>query len=321
MVNHCLARLRVIATLILLLAGCAQTREPPAVDLTTGHTGGSLVRLHPRKPRVISAGWEGRLAIWTLAGEPVRSWQAHAGTVNGLVFTDSGGMITAGYDAQLVDWTLDGRELRRQATPSSITAATGSAVRDLLLTGHADGWVRIWRLSDLSLVQAQQAHTAAVRAVALHEPSGRMASSGRDGRVVLFSVGEPPQALAPAPTDSRTLAFSPAGHILMGGGWFRLHRWELDEGAFRTIPTPHHGIIKAIRYSKDGRYLATISRQTDSAVLFLDPDTGAVLRRFQKHALCGGDVYLSRDNDFMVTTADDASVRIYHLDPSPEASP
>ncbi len=95
-------------------------------------------------------------------------------------------------------------------------------------------------------------------------------------------------AMQSPPVDAWTLAFSPDGHWLSGGGWFRLFRWNLQDASLAVLSTPHHGIIKSVEYLETGDVLATISRQTDSAVYFLDPSSGAVLRRFQRHDLCGG---------------------------------
>ncbi|KHF25060.1 hypothetical protein JV46_05020 [Solemya velum gill symbiont] len=69
-----------------------------------------------------------------------------------------------------------------------------------------------------------------------------------------------------------------------------------------------------IQFGPNGDYLATISRQTDSAVLFLNPDSGQAMRRFQKHDLCGGALAVSPDGRYLSTTSDDASVRFYNLD-------
>ena len=81
-----------------------------------------------------------------------------------------------------------------------------------------------------------------------------------------------------------------------------------------TLPTQHHGIIKSVEYVSDD-VLATISRQTDSSVYFLDPASGETLRSFQRHELCGGDIAISPGGRYLATTSDDASVRIWVLQP------
>ena len=83
--------------------------------------------------------------------------------------------------------------------------------------------------------------------------------------------------------------------------------------ALTTMATEHYGIIKSVQYTGKGESLATISRQTDSSVYFLDPLSGAVTRRFQQHDLCGADVSVSPDGRYLATTSDDASVRIWVL--------
>ena len=79
------------------------------------------------------------------------------------------------------------------------------------------------------------------------------------------------------------------------------------------MPTRHRGIIRSIGYLPGSNLLASISRQTDSAVYLLDPESGAVVRRFQQHDLCGASIALSPDGHYLATTSDDASVRIWDL--------
>jgi WD40 repeat protein len=129
-----------------------------------------------------------------------------------------------------------------------------------------------------------------------------------------------PRQLESPPADAWTLAFSPDGKTLSGASWFRLYRWNLADGSLTTIATEHHGIIKSIQYINGGSELATISRQTDSSVYFLDAENGAVRRRFQRHDLCGGDIAVSPQGRYLATTSDDASVRFWVLDSDGEAN-
>ena len=116
-----------------------------------------------------------------------------------------------------------------------------------------------------------------------------------------------------APSYQRALVFEPGSDDLLGSGWFKLYRWAADGMAPQPIATDHRGIINDLQFSRDGSYLATISRQTDSAVLLLDPRSGRTLHAFRKHALCGQRVAVAPDGQLLLSTSDDASVRFYRL--------
>ena len=176
------------------------------------------------------------------------------------------------------------------------------------------GTVRLWRAAELTLLMQPRMRGEAVKAVAIAPGATRFASSSTDGSVVLWTEDGAVRELEAPPADAWTLAFSPDGDELTGGSWFRLFRWQLDTGSLVTIPTEHLGIIKSIEYIDGGTELATISRQTDSAVYFLDAESGEVKRRFQRHDLCGGDIAVSPDGRFLATTSDDSSVRFWLLD-------
>jgi WD40 repeat protein len=300
----------------LLISACAAgpVAEPPALVRANAHSGGSVVAFSPSGDLLASGGWEGTVRLWQVPqGKQVRHWRDHSDSVNGIAFLDGDRqLVTAGYDGRLVMRDLAGNILQQITTPAPVTHMVAGPDKDRVLTGHSDGVVRLWRLADFALLQERAMHRGAVKAVAIDPQSMRYASGGADGRVFVWAeAGEASELEAP-PADPWTLAFAPDGQWLSGGSWFRLFRWDLQDGTLTTLPTQHHGIIKSVEYVS-GDVLASISRQTDSSVYFLDPASGETLRRFQRHALCGADISVSPDGRYLATTSDDASVRVWVL--------
>lgn len=313
----------VVAVQLLLTACSVLHKEEPAVVIKEwAHSGGSVVAFSQSGDLVASGGWEGTLRLWQLPqGREVRHWHVHDDSVNGIAFLDADReIVTAGYDGVLARRAVDGQLLEQLETPAAITHMVADSRADRLLSGHADGSVRLWKATDFTLLQEQQLHRGAVKAVAIAPGAAHYASSSSDGSVVLWSEGAMPRQLDAPPADAWTLAFSPDGKTLSGGSWFRLYRWNLGDGTLTTIATEHYGIIKSIQYIDDGNELASISRQTDSSVYFLDAESGEVRRRFQRHDLCGADIAVSADGRYLATTSDDASVRFWLLNSDGEES-
>ncbi|MBT8122490.1 MAG: hypothetical protein KJO10_08155, partial [Gammaproteobacteria bacterium] len=152
-----------------------------------------------------SGGWEGRVRLWdTASGKPVRSWPAHTDSVNGIVFLNGDReLVTAGYDGRIARWSVDGSLLQSVDTGVPITHMVAQAASDRMLTGHNDGTVKVWRLTDIAVIETRRLHTRAVRAVAIGG-SEQYASSGVDGAVYLWSERVAEQRLADPPMDAWT---------------------------------------------------------------------------------------------------------------------
>lgn len=303
-----------ILCLALLLSACSRSLVTPAnVIIPSEHSGGSKLAFNQRSSMLASGGYEGKLSLWQLpSGNRQSSWQAHDDDINGIAFiSNDTHIITAGYDGYIRTWGVTGNLVQQLLTPAYITDMQVDAKRQLIITAHTDGIVRVWRVRNFSLLHKFNAFQTKVTAVALHAQQFLIAAGSNRGDVALLEAGHDPVSLPQAPGKVYDLVFSPDGKRLTGSGWFRLYHWTLADRQLKTVDTAHNGIVKSLQYTPDGTTLASISRQTDSSVYFLDPGTGQTLHRFFPHELCGTDIRLSPNNRYMATTSDDASVRIW----------
>jgi WD40 repeat protein len=305
--------------LLSLLAGCAGPQGRPAdVIIQDAHGSGSTLGIDPGSEVLASGDKGGRLRLWRLStGAALAGWRAHQGTVNGIHFLPGGQhLLTAGYDGRISEWNLTGGLIRSWDSGSPVNHMVADIRHNLILTGHEDGSVKLWRFISGKLVGSWQAHRKRVYAVALDARRKRIAASGPEGALAYWSIDDAnPRYLVNSRGTSKTLAFAPDGDQLYGAGWGKLFRWNLVSGEILEIQTEHGGRISRIQFLPDGRRLASISRQTDSSVLILDAQTGTTLQRLQKHDLCGDAVTVSPNGRFLATNSDDASVRIWSLIP------
>ena len=298
-----------------LLTACVDSnfhRADYVID--DAHGGGSVVEISSNSQVGASGGWEGDINLWRLAeGKRLHGWRAHRGEVKGLHFFDRDRQIlSAGFDGRIVKWNLRGELLQEQQAESPVTQIRADRDSNLVVTGHLNGAVRFWTFDSLSPIRTEQHHTDWIRAIAFNPRTRQLATGDADGTVMLWSNLANPKPIARLGRDMRTLVFTNDG-ALIGGSWFNLYRWDLASGEMKELETDHGGIINSLVFSADGSRLYSISRHTDSAVLALDPRTGNTLERFQPHALCGAAVAVSSNGRYLLSTSDDASVRIWNL--------
>ncbi len=162
----------------LLLVACAggPVAEPPDVIHERAHSGGSVVSFSHGGDLLASGGWEGTVRLWRLPeGSQLRHWRDHSDSVNGIAFMDDDAqVITAGYDGRLVRRSVNGALLEAIASGSPVTHMVADSGSDRVLTGHADGMVRVWRASDFTLLAERCLHRGAVMAVAIDGRAGAL---------------------------------------------------------------------------------------------------------------------------------------------------
>ena len=311
--NKFLSSLTALALLGVSACGALNPgRELPMLEHDRVHSGAEALDFDAESKLLASGGWDGGVALWRPGNAaPVLRFSAHDSYVQSVAFT-RGRLVTAGADGMIKVWDRRGDRVAERNTGIPIDKMVVSGER--VITAHHDGSLRSWRLPRLDPGPAMDLHEGSFTALAAHSASGLIATSGYDGRVFVVDGNGPPRELDAPPTDARSLTFSPDGARLYGGGWFRLFRWELASGRLAVLDTDHWGVISSLQFTPQENAIASISRVNDSAVLFLDPESGSTVRDLRRHPVCGTVLALSADGRYLANTGDDGIIRIFDLE-------
>ncbi|WP_406364789.1 eIF2A-related protein [Streptomyces sp. NBC_00645] len=172
-----------------------------------------------------------------------------------------------------------------------------------LVTGGADGTVRLWDpVTGKSRVTLKE-HTGQVTSVAFSRDGHKLATGSADGTVRLRDpvTGRTRTTLEGRQAEGvYAVAFSPDGHTLATGcadGTVRLR--DPVTGRTRTTLEGHKAEVYTVAFSPDGRTLATGS--TDRTVRLWDPATGRTRTTLKDHTAPVTSVAFSPDGHTLAT--------------------
>ncbi|MCI0465191.1 MAG: protein kinase, partial [Gemmataceae bacterium] len=258
---------------------------------------------------LLAGGKDGVMRLWDPeAGQELRSWPAHAGSVRALALHPGGQFVaSAGHDGRVRLWQLATGQAAgemQERTPSSVAAVAFSPDGTLLFGACNDSHVRIWNVATGRLLGNRPQHQSLVSWLALAAGGRLIVTGGHDKTVRFWDVAHvlsrpadsglglsppfgpsaPPRhspgslAQVPRPLVQR-VDFSPDGQtaLLLGDkglAWL----WDLGAARPRAAPLAHpYNRVRAAAFSPDGRLFATTCHQArtpDCVIRFWDAATG-----------------------------------------------
>jgi WD40 repeat protein len=204
----------------------------------------------------------GRLVIWDVAANRTSLSLPTDRAVSGVAWARNGNRLalhSLDGTVRLVN-AIDGRELARQSSPSIPGSIQFSPNGELLITGHIDHRVRVWRAETLSPFAELVGHSAPVVHAAFNPQGSLIASSSNDHTIRIWDTetGKHLRTLSGHEGTPLAIAFSPDGERLVSCSVDQTVKiWEVATGLELQSLVGHTHWVRDIASSADGQNLAS----------------------------------------------------------------
>jgi WD40 repeat protein len=234
---------------------------------------------------------------------------------NTVAFSPDGKLLAVGSSLGVYFYNPQtGGEVRFIPTQTWVRSLAFSPDGETLVTGSYDPLVRLWRVSDGSLLYEFTGHTAWVRSVA-YSPDGKLlATASDDNTVRLWSISDKAslKTLTPGMNGVRAVAFSPDGQMLATGGFDNTVRlWRVGDGSLIRELVGHTGWVRALSFSPNGEYLA--SGGFDATARLWRVSDGMLLNTLKGHSASVIGLAFSPDGRTLASASTDTAIRLWQI--------
>jgi WD40 repeat protein len=206
------------------------------------------------------------------------------------------------YDAQTLE------ELRSIENVYSLESVVFSPDGKMLASG---GKVRLWQVSDGSLLRTLEGLTDWVTSVAFSPDGETLALGSREVQFCRVSDGSLLRTLEGHTDWVHSVAFSPDGATLASGSGREAWLWRVSDGTLLRTLEGHASWVNSVAFSPDGAMLA--SGSSDDTVRLWQVSNGTLLRMLTGHTLYVSSVAFSPDGAILASGSSDKTMRLWRV--------
>ncbi len=185
---------------------------------------------------------------------------------------------------------------------------------ELVVTGNADGEIRLWQIATAQQFFTLKGHTAWVLSVAFSPNGSTLASGSSDYTVKLWDVsaGQCLRTLQGHTNKVLSVAFSPDGNMLTSGGADQTVKlWDVSTGQCLRTLQGHTNKVLSVAFSPNAPTL--VSGSKDSSIRLWDVSSGQCLKLLQGHTAAVSSVAFHPQGTMLASGSEDRTVRLWDV--------
>jgi WD40 repeat protein len=273
------------------------------------------VLVTPDGRRIVSTSNDRTAKVWDASsGSELFTLKGHNAFVCSVsIASDSHRVATGAMDGEVIVWSLRNAEQLAFNHGTDDAKVSWRPDGDGLITGGADGCLRLWRAADTTEVCKMPVHSRPILKVACMRDNRRVVSVSADQTVRICDIDELRcvQVFAGHTGDVNSVAITPDERFLVSAsGDQTLRIWVLETGLCSKILYGHDEVVWWVAISPDGTILA--SGSGDDTVRLWDIETGKLLQTLA-HPDCIAAVTFSETDGRLVVGCDDAKIYVYRI--------
>lgn len=181
-----------------------------------------------------------------------------------------------------------------------------------LISGSADGTIRLWSLDLFKTVCVYKAHTFSIWTVDFAPNDFFFASGGADRQAIIWCIksNKPERLFLTSLSDVTVVKFHPNGNYLFtGSSDHKIRMHHIESAKVVRVFSGHTDAISCLDVSHDGKYL--VSGSKDKTAILWDIESSKILAKFTGHESTVYSVSFSYFGNIICSSAADNSVRLW----------